>query len=219
MANNDYVPTIPNPTVSNSNISLLMNCNQFPLEFIDSSIYQRKINIEQDTPVYTTLQSKFGESSCSFSGGSRLSVSDAPELDLTGDFSVEAWVYPLSSTDQIIVGHSSQNVQMFRLNEGGAGRLSFYLNGVQVFPSTPAGITTNNWYHLAITRVGSTTRMFVNGVQLGSSNNSWTGSFKMNIIGGAFGYQYNGYIDDLRITKGVARYISNFTPPTVQLSD
>jgi|GEM_PF-670403 prepilin-type N-terminal cleavage/methylation domain-containing protein len=219
LANNDYVTTNPTPTATSSNVSLLMNCNEFPLGFIDSSGYQRKIKVEQGTPVYTTVQSKFGGSSCYFPGGSRVNFSDTPELELNGDFTIETWAYPLSSADQIMAGHSIQNVQMFRLNNGGTGRLSFFLNGTQVFSSTAAGITSNNWHHLAISRAGNTTRMFVNGVQVGSNNNSWTGAFKINSIGGSWVGSYNGYIDDFRITKGVARYLSNFTPPTAQLAD
>lgn len=68
--------------------------------------------------------------------------------------------------------------------------------------------------------------MFVDGVQVGSTNTSWTGTFRMDIIGTFFfngnryfGYDFNGKIDELRITKGVARYTANFTAPTAPFPD
>ena len=70
--------------------------------------------------------------------------------------------------------------------------------------------------------------MFVNGTQIGTTNTSWTGTFRMDVIGTFFfngarftapPVDFNGYIDDLRITKGVARYTANFTPPTAPFPD
>jgi prepilin-type N-terminal cleavage/methylation domain-containing protein len=207
----------PPASPSNTNISLLMNCNVSP--FVDSSIYARTITIQAGTPSLSSVQSKFGSKSCLLNSGSRLGFNDTTELDLTGDFTIESWIYPLSTGDRIVAGHSSQNVQIFRLNEGGTGTLSFYLNGVQVFSPVAAGITPNNWYHVAISRSGTVTKMFVNGVQVGSNNTAWSGSFKINMIGiNWFGSYFDGYIDDFRVTKGVSWYNSNFTPPTAQLT-
>jgi prepilin-type N-terminal cleavage/methylation domain-containing protein len=207
----------PPASPSNTNISLLMNCNGS--SFIDSSIYARTITIQAGTPSLSSVQSKFGSKSCLLNSGSRLGFNDTTELDLTGDFTIESWIYPLSTGDRIVAGHSSQNVQIFRLNEGGTGTLSFYLNGVQVFSPVAAGITPNNWYHVAISRSGTITKMFVNGVQVGSNNTTWSGSFKINMIGiNWFGSYFDGYIDDFRVTKGVSWYNSNFTPPTAQLT-
>lgn len=102
--------------------------------------------------------------------------------------------------------------------------MSFYMSDTQVFSSTPAGITANQWQHLAFCRSGSSTRMFVNGVQIGSTA-TFSGTFRMDVIGKFFvvgvegGADFNGYIDEVRITKGVARYTSNFTPPSAAFPD
>jgi prepilin-type N-terminal cleavage/methylation domain-containing protein len=211
----------PPASPSNTNISLLMNCNGS--SFVDSSIYARAITIQAGTPSLSSVQSKFGSKSCLLNSGSSLGFNDTTELDLTGDFTIESWIYPLSTGagDRIVAGHSSQNVQIFRINEGGSGTgtLSFYLNGTQVFSPVAAGITPNNWYHVAISRSGTVTKMFVNGVQVGSNNTTWSGSFKINRIGVFWLNSYfDGYIDDFRVTKGVSWYNSNFTPPTAQLT-
>jgi prepilin-type N-terminal cleavage/methylation domain-containing protein len=211
----------PPASPSNTNISLLMNCNGS--SFVDSSIYARAITIQAGTPSLSSVQSKFGSKSCLLNSGSSLGFNDTTELDLTGDFTIESWIYPLSTGagDRIVAGHSSQNVQIFRINEGGSGTgtLSFYLNGTQVFSPVAAGITPNNWYHVAISRSGTVTKMFVNGVQVGSNNTTWSGSFKINRIGVFWLNSYfDGYIDDFRVTKGVSWYNGNFTPPTAQLT-
>jgi hypothetical protein len=173
----------------------------------------------------STAQSKFGGSSGLFTGG-YIRYTAQSLLQMTGDFTIEAQLYPLSSADMIAASSSSDsNTQIFRLNESAVGRLSFYLNGTQVFSATAAGITANAWQHVAICRSGSSTRMFVEGTQIGSTNTSWTGSFRIDVIGGYF-YNgalnaggFNGHIDELRITKGVARYTTNFTPPAGPFPD
>ena len=86
-------------------------------------------------------------------------------------------------------------------------------------------LSTNTWYHVAVSGEVGSIKLFVNGVQEGST---YTGATSLNstaitTVGGLWaGSLYNtffGYIDDLRITKGVARYTTNFTPPTEQLLD
>ena len=144
---------------------------------------------------------------------------------MTGDFTIEAQLYPLSSADMIAMSSSSDsNTQIFRVNEGGAGRLSFYLNGTQGFSGTPAGITVDTWQHVAICRFEGVTRMFVGGLQIGSPNIDWTGSFRIDVIGafyfvGNLANGFNGHIDELRVTKGIARYTANFTPPSAPFAD
>jgi hypothetical protein len=87
----------------------------------------------------------------------------------------------------------------------------------------PAGtITLNTWTHVAWTRSGSSNRLFINGTQVGSTttdatNYTSTASFIGASQSGTL--PFAGYIDDLRITKGYARYTSNFTPPSSAFKD
>jgi hypothetical protein len=72
----------------------------------------------------------------------------------------------------------------------------------------------NTWNHIAVSRYGSTIRAFINGIQVFSGTN--TVSYvagPIQVGGSAFG-TITAYINDLRITRGIARYTSNFTPPT-----
>jgi hypothetical protein len=80
-------------------------------------------------------------------------------------------------------------------------------------------VATSTWYHVAITRSGNNWRLFINGTQEGSTVSSSVsldgGVAKSIYVGGGTvsAEALNGYIDDLRITKGYARYTANFTAP------
>jgi hypothetical protein len=210
------------PDFANVSLLLHMDGSNGSTTFTDSGPNARPVTTAGNVQI-STAQSKFGGASALFDGsGDFLSVLDYADMEMTADFTIECFAYPTVTTDKIIAGHGgsgNQNVQLFRINSGAAGNMSFYLNGTQVFSNTAAGITANQWQHLAISRTGSTTRMFVDGAQIGSSNTSWTGSFKFNLIGGMFNLDFQGYIDEFRVTKGVARYTANFTPPTAAFPD
>lgn len=77
------------------------------------------------------------------------------------------------------------------------------------------------WKHVAITRSGSTFRLFVNGIQEGTATNStanYTGTVPIlgssSSSGTAGSSWYKGYIDLFRVTNGACRYTSNFAAPT-----
>jgi hypothetical protein len=81
-------------------------------------------------------------------------------------------------------------------------------------------LATGQWYHIALARIGGTVRYFINGIQgasatmttnLLSAANPYIGS---NYVPDAY---VNGYMDDFRVTKGIARYTQNFIPPSVAL--
>jgi hypothetical protein len=142
----------------------------------------------------------------------------------TGDFTIEAWVYPTSSDDMMLASSSSGsdlNVQIIRMNSNGTGtgNLSVYVNGATPISTANGTITANQWQHIALCRSGSNTRIFVDGVQAGSTSTSWTGAFTCNVIGGFFyngsflDAKYAGRINEFRTTS-VARYTANFTPPS-----
>jgi hypothetical protein len=84
---------------------------------------------------------------------------------------------------------------------------------------TGGTISTATWTHIAVCRSGTSTKLFISGTQSGSTytdttvylNNPLRPVIGINLT--AF-YFYNGYIDDLRVTKGIARYTTTFTPPT-----
>ena len=103
-----------------------------------------------------------------------------------------------------------------------AGNVSYYIDGVAInAPLTP---TPGAWYHIALSRSAGVTKLFINGVQGGSNFadvKDYTGVYDLysGRDQGASSNWANGYIDELRITRGVARDTANFTPPTSQLQD
>jgi hypothetical protein len=109
------------------------------------------------------------------------------------------------------INTSAQSVAM------GIGNSGSYVTGL----SWNATINANTWYHLAYTRSGSTFKIFLNGTQVytfASSATFTTTSNTLNIGGQAGGTDnFTGYVDDIRFTRGVARYTSNFTAPTSAL--
>ena len=93
-----------------------------------------------------------------------------------------------------------------------------YLNQTQ---GTRTALSNNTWYHVAVTRSGSTWRLFLNGTQEDSvTQSSYITDSGSTTRLGNYGPSatasdgLNGYIEDFRITRGVARYTSNFTAPT-----
>jgi hypothetical protein len=220
-------PTAPEPPPTDPNFSSVSLLLPFDgangsTTFTDESNNAFTVTVFGNTQ-FSTAQSKWGGASGLFDGnGDYLKLAPAPALQFDGDFTIECWSW-LASSAQMVIGSSASdpNTQVFRVNDNGAGRLGCFLNGTWVFQEITAGITTNTWQHLAVCRSGGSTRLFVDGVQQGTTNTSWTGTFRMDVIGAFFfnGVLFsqpnfvNGHIDDLRITKGIARYTANFSPP------
>jgi len=182
----------------------------------------------------STTQSKFGGSSMYFDGtGDRLTIpftNDFLELGIGGqNFTVEAWIYPtntMASVGQILSkggGTASWSTTSGAQYQWGvsSSALSWQFNSSGAAIAVNSGtVTLNAWQHVAVSYDGTTTRTFLNGVLQATSTSSYTAPTTRNLqyIGmtqsGGFTQEFYGYIDDLRITKGIARYTSNFTPPT-----
>ena len=100
-------------------------------------------------------------------------------------------------------------------------RPTIYTNGTFTqMGSTSLNNDGSTWYYFALVRSNNSTRCYIDGSQVGNTitdNNDLTGTF-LN-IGGWYStsYTYKGWLQDFRITKGLARYTSNFTPPTEPL--
>ena len=169
-----------------------------------------------------TAQSKFGGASGLFDGtGDYINTPSSADFAYgTGDFTWELWVrLAVTSGNRYILDHGS-NGGTLTYNGG----LRYYNTttgtGSILYTTTPA-LLANTWYHIAASRSGGTTRLFVDGVLKASgtdSHNYGAQSLRFGDYGGG-GYWLNGWLDDTRITKGVARYTANFTPPTEPFPD
>ena len=214
------------------NVSLLLHGNGIngSTTIVDSSPTPKTVTVAGNAQI-STAQSKFGGASIALNGaGDYLQSPTNSEFVLgTGDFTLEAWIYPLGFAGAPNFNNFGPIFEYRTANESqvnvlvtflGSSTLVFYVNGSTRI--TGSAIAVNQWTHVALTRSSSTTRMFINGIQSGSSysdTNSYASSvFRVgaNVNSDAF---FNGYIDDLRITKGVARYTGNFTPPTAPFPD
>lgn len=180
---------------------------------------------------------KFGNNSISFNGSTdSLFIPPSPlqVMDI-GDFTVESWVYLKGKTaNEVIVdkgGVSGTSYANYRLGLDPSGS-AFYFTAGQTTNSgccgtigaTLTGTTNpslNTWYHVAVSKAGSTYRLFVNGnlestatsivVPSDTANRALTIGFEP---GQSSSWRLNGNLFDLRITKGVAVYTANFTPPS-----
>lgn len=169
----------------------------------------------------STTQSKFGGSSAYFDGSGGLTINTSPDFGFDGDFTWECWMYlPQLSNYGCICGNSTTGGFAFLIKDSNK-----FFTGLSLDSSAPtatpavASISANQWFHLAVTRSGSTERFFVNGKQIGSGVRS-VGYKEGKITIGAEGNgaypqnNFKGYIDELRIVKGAALYTGDFTPPT-----
>ena len=168
----------------------------------------------------STVQQKFGASSLLLDGtGDYLSIASDVDYGFgTGDFTIEGWFYKTAvSTQYLFDTRTILNENSIAVQSNGAGNLRLFVNGAFVLTSSNTH-TNNAWNHLAISRASGTTRFFINGVV---STNTYTdatnyGTAKPLFIGATYtgSTSYNGYIDEFRVTKGLARYTTTFTPST-----
>jgi hypothetical protein len=211
-------PTVPLTAITNT--QLLTNFTNAGI--IDNTMIN---NLETvGNAQISTSQSKFGGGSMYFDGAGDVVVIPASTVlaPLTGNFTYECWVYPTSSslTYRAIFGIDNYSgTEPFRLYQYGTNFQYWYTGGANSFIGSST-ITVNTWYHIAVTRSAGVIRMFVNGTQAGSNVTSTLNyppsifRIGMDLAGS---YPFVGYIDDLRITRGYARYTTNFTPPTSAL--
>jgi hypothetical protein len=169
--------------------------------------------------VISTAQSKFGGASVFFDGtNDYVSIPNNAEFNFTsGTFTVELWAYFSSVSGQRVLVTNYQDVTngwvLQLLN--GVVNVNLSGNGQDIIGTTT--ISTDTWYHIAVSGTAGSYKLFLNGVQEGSTYTGGTTltSTSALTIGQivSSGY-FVGYIDELRITKGVARYTGNFTPQT-----
>jgi hypothetical protein len=173
----------------------------------------------------STAQSKFGGGSIAFDGnGDYLTMPGSSSLALrSGNFTIEAWVYPTAlSVSQTIVDcrTSPSDASGFFFGAANNTQLQVYAQGAaNIIGGT---LVNNQWQHVCAVRNGTTLTLYINGSSVASATNSTDWTRDTVTVGAAINTlrdQWNGYIDDLRITKGIARYTDNFTPPTAPFGD
>lgn len=163
-----------------------------------------------------------GQSAAYFDGnGDYITIPSDSGLAMgSGDFTVEAWVNPKTApSDKPIIGSSSSNA----INFGWDGSGNFGVaNSFVAWELTGPAPGLNQWSHVAVSRQSGTMRIFINGNKTAEGSVTTNYATPATAIGGLAGQSwsyYNGYISELRVTKGVARYTSNFVPPNGPLPE
>lgn len=221
---------VGDPYFGNVSLLLHMDGTNGSTTFTDSSPNPKTFTVSGNAQISTT-QSKFGGASGLFDGsGGYISAPTNSDFDLLSsgkDFTVEFWLR-LTNKDSangnaiLCVGSSAEYWQII------VRRNAFWINSlVGSYSSYSASVTLDNgvWHHYAWVYSSGVHRLFYDGTLL-SPTGTMPGAVGFSTYVCYIGANYNGgttstagYIDDVRITKGVARYTANFTPPTEPFPD
>jgi len=217
------------PLTAVSGTSLLLN-------YTNAGLYDARANsvlISAGSAQVSTTQAKWSPTSAYFNGSASY-LYGYPNTAFafgTGDFTVEGWVYFNSvSGNQAIcqsdaIGNSTNN-KWFLNYSGSTNKLQFGThNAGGFFCTIPFTPSTGTWYYVTAVRSSGTIYMFVDGVSGTVTTTGTPSGYNLSqngiVVGGVSSpptnIYLNGYIQDLRLTKGVARYTATFTPPTAAL--
>lgn len=194
--------------------------------FADVSQYGHAVTRNGDTVISTAqFPSLTGVSSSAYFDGSGdfLQINNAVLALGTGDFTFEIWAYSTATPSDVGIFESrdgtSGSTNGFTLTALSSSVVRIFSNGILIASSGTNYVGA--WCYIAITRSSGTWNLFVNGVSQGTSTAFRDLTYQNQIVGGgrysgtvnpnAF---FTGYLSHLRITKGIARYTANFTPPT-----
>lgn len=200
----------------------------FDNNLTDSSTYAFTV-VQDGATAASYVPGEFSQALDFTAANTGFSIADAPELQFgAGDFTVECWLMPTISGDvtdhQFLNKSNGTNTDWAFLYN--SDRLQFGIPSLGFLtPFVSVSIEDGNWHHVAFVRNGTTTFMFLDGNIINTSSVSGSitafagsdlgiGHYKTN-----FSSQYFGLMDEVRISKGVARWTANFTPPVLPYTD
>ena len=182
----------------------------------------------------STAQQKFGTASFSVGGSvSGLDYIDTPDsADFTvgsGDFTADAWVWIAggAGTQRFLCGQSNSAGSLISYYIGLANTNVFFANAFASDGSTAliglTGVNTytaTGWHHVALVRSGNNFNLYIDGTSEASGTASGAiydsaDNYAVGRIGALAVDSWNGFVDEFRLSVGIARWTSNFTPPTV----
>lgn len=212
------VPTAPLTAITNT--SLLLN-------FTNAGIFDNAAENDLETvgnAQISTSVKKYGTGSLAFDGtGDWLLAPNNPNIQLgDGTFTIECWVYPTTSGSAMAIAGKAETTTTGWEIGINSSNLFFFFDRTSITYS--GSVPLNTWTHVAVVRtpVSNGTKLYLNGVSSSSttSTTNFNDSGLLYVGAGRTGrLPFTGYIDDFRITKGVARYTANFTPPTAAFPD
>lgn len=202
-----------------SDVVLLLNGNGSGNDFSTADALGHTVTPSNDA-AFSSAKSKFGESSISFDGsGDYLTISDSSDFTIatSESFCFECWAY-LSS--------ASVNRAIFAVGTGASTRWvslyvktdlkpAFYLYSSE-YTST-AAMTLDTWHHIALRRSSGAWALYLDGISRAAATATAGVNPTYLMLGrdpAQTAWDFSGYLDDIRLTIGQARYTSTFTPPT-----
>lgn len=224
--------TVTATVVDSTSISLYM---PFENDMNDHSIHSHTVSTA-GTPELTSAQAKFGSNSVRLdsSTGEYFTIPHNSVFDLNGtDFTIEMFVYFLGSEGQQAAVSkwtgSGNNKSFILMTQTGAGAYFYWTENGSTNQNIQANdlIPTEQWTHIAVTQTGTgagSGRMYINGSPQ-TDTDDFSGIYNTSsdvIVGSRDGggtSLFNGFIEDLRIIKGVSLYTTAFTVPTTAVGN
>jgi len=207
--------------------SLLLHCNgaNGSTTFTDNSKNNITVTANGNSQI-STAQSKFGGASGLFDGSGDYLYVPASSIQVLGNtWTIECWYQAISrsNTYPTIISVSDNSyagtIVLFDRHGSASTKFSFAVANAGAIVTGTTNVSNGTWYHLALVSNNGVVTMYVNGISEASQSSTTNSANKQIYIGANFDYAsyptyLNGYIDELRITKGIARYTTNFTPQT-----
>ncbi|AIX30166.1 baseplate wedge initiator [Synechococcus phage ACG-2014f] len=175
----------------------------------------------------STAQARFGTSSLDVTGAGTDNITVDSTSDFgfgTGDFTVEFWIYRTGNINGKVIcdfRDTAATDQAITIQGDGGNETDVYIGTTSVVTGT-VPTTLNAWNHIAVCRVGSTITQYIDGAVSGSGTAATDlGVARQLTFGDRYDNSNNGptaYLDELRVTKGAAKYTGAFTSPSVALT-
>jgi hypothetical protein len=206
-------------TATEPYVELLLHADDFTEDSTNS------VPILSNGVTVNTGQKRFGVGSFYFDGGSYISLPGSasnPNFDQAGDITIEFWAYVDTFNVGNIICSEGISGNHWAIENAG-GKLYFQCNdGVtssEIIPGT--NLPVSQWTHCAVVKSGTNVTIYQNGGSIGSVNIGSSTAFNDtvydiaigSISNGSFGF-FEGYLDEIRISRGIALYTGSFTPPT-----
>jgi hypothetical protein len=210
------IPGLGDPAYEN--VSLLLHCEGATI--IDSSANPKTFTVSGSAAT-SAARAKFGSGSLLIGTSSTFTSNSSSDFAFgTGDFTVEFWMNAaaLPTAESRLVNFGGTANQFFNLAYGqGSNTFSLVNEGVAHVVTTQQSVALNEWHHVAYTRSAGTLYLLFNGAVLGSTSgggvNTPTTFIQFNAGDGSI------YYDDIRVTKGLARYAAAYVRPSSPFAD
>lgn len=168
-----------------------------------------------------TSQKEFGTASGKFDGTSGyIQTPSGTSLNLGTTWTIDFWVrfnaLTANSTPVSRIS-SAGGTPGWYISINASAKLTWISNANSVLITSTATILSATWTHVAIVTASGTTTMYINGTSSGTTATAQTDTAVPLVLGAIFstgGNYFNGWIDEFRLSPGVARWTTNFTPPT-----